>query len=143
MKVTKEDVRKLIVEKVKLVIDTSFTDLRVCWPGFSPVDVSEDKSPYVNLRILYVDAESVGIGPDTDDRNYGVIQLECCYKEGDTTGMVTINNFIDAVAKELSDTDDMFPVRTYTSRPVTQASGPQAGWCEEGLSTPFWYDSSK
>ena len=143
MKVDREEVRKALVAKVKALCDVDFPLLRVSWPGFAKVDVSQDKTPYMNVRLIYMDGDDVGIGPDVDLRNMGTIQLECCYKEGDLVGMVTVNNLIDKLLPLLSSNDSMYPVRTYPARQVTPPNGPESGWSEEGVVVPFWYDSSK
>lgn len=143
MIVTREDVRKKIVTALKAVMDTDFPAVRVQWPGSAPVDVSTDKSAYVNLKLIYMDGDDVGIGPDAPTRMMGTIQLECCYKEGDGQGLITVNNLLDAATRLFTSNDMMYPVRTYSTRQVSPPNGPREGWQEEGLVTPFWFDTSK
>lgn len=145
MIVTREDIRVKVVSTIKAALEAEFPDIasRTRWPGFPRIDVTENKKPYMNVAIVYLDAEKAGIGKEAPTRNMGMIQLECCYKEGDREGLLTVNALIDRMQKLLGATDDMFPLRTYEARNVSPRNGPQEGWQEEGLVTPFWFDSSK
>lgn len=143
MKVSREQVRKKVVETVQsALLDGGFT-VRVRWPGYGPMDVSTNKSLYVSVTLVYDDGSPVGLGPDSQMRRYGNLVIEAHYKEGEIADHKKANDIIDWLSSAVSDTDNMFPLRTYTSRPVSPPNGEQQGWMREGLVTPFWYDTSR
>ncbi len=117
--------------------------LRACYPGTQPVDISMDKSAYLNVDIIYMDGWAAGLGPYSKLRRTGTIVLEFNYKEGQAADYQLGNNIIDALSNAISDTDVMYPVRTFAGRPVSPTTGAQQGWKRESLVTPFWYDTSR
>lgn len=143
MKVQREEIRQAVIGELKTIVEANDPTFRVKWPGFAAIDVSEDKTPYANVRIVYTDGMDVGLGPDADSRYLGTIVVELCYKEGDSEGMLRVNSLLDKLARGLTSNDNMFPLRTYAARQVTPPNGASQGWEEEGLVTPFWFDTSK
>ena len=138
MIVTREMVRQKVVGLLRPTLETGF---RTRWPMFPEVDVSVDKTPYVNVDIVYADASQAGMGPEGKDRMYGTIVVEFNFKQGDIAAIPLVNNALDSVHRLLSRKDTMYPVRTGVTKQVSPSSFVD-GWDREGLVTPFWFDTS-
>lgn len=142
MNVTKEMARQKVVQRIQQAL-SSVTGVRVRYPGMPRVDVSLNKTPFLNVDMVYTSGWAVGIGVDADIRALGTIVTEFNFKEGDSEGYKKCEQVLDLLFKNLSSTDDMFPVRTYVSSPFTPKDSVDMGWQRDSLVTPFWYDTSK
>lgn len=143
MKYSFEDARQQLVDRLQPALDAAHGQVRVKWPGCPKVDFSVDKSLFINVDLIYDDGVPVGLGPQAPKRRIGNIVTEVNYKEGEPKDHILCNNIIDLLDSLLSDTDDMYPVRTYTAARVSPPNGVASGWTREGLVTPFFFDTSR
>lgn len=143
MKYSFEDARKQIVDRVEKALAVNHSNVRVKWPGPAKVDIAQVKSVYIDIDIVYQSGDPVGLGPTAPKRRIGTIVADINYKDGDPKAYILSNELMDVLDSALSDTDAMYPVRTYTSSPVTPPGGVSQGWVRQGLVTPFFFDTSR
>lgn len=142
MKVTREDVRQKVVAHLQGILLPDWPESRLRWPLCAAIDTSVDKSPYINVDLVYQDGMSVGTGP-APQRRLGILVIEVNFKEGEPKDGIKANNVLDKLASAVTDTDAMSPLRTYASKFVSPKNGAESGWQREGLVTPFFYDTSR
>ena len=138
--VTREEIRKTIARVLTpqlIGLDIS----RIRYPGMLPIDVSVDKSLYVNIDIIYIDGWTSELGSKIT-RKSGTIVFEVNYKQGNIEDIKLTNRILDTVEPSLSNTDSLMPLRTLASKQVSSTRGAEEGFMREALVTPFWYDSS-
>lgn len=141
MRVKRSKARELVVSHVKAVL--AGENVRLRCPGEGPISIAQDKSMYLELRLVYMDGWSTGLGKNSDMRLMGMIEVKFCLKEGNSADYLKSERLMDTVQSAIHSTDAMAPVRTYGTRQETQRLGPAEGWVVETLVTPFWYDTSK
>lgn len=117
--------------------------VRVRYPGQGQVDIAIDKSMFIELRLVYMDGWSTGLGPNADMRRLGMIEMAFNIKEASSEDYLNMERLMDKLQRAVHSTDVMFPVRTYGTKPESPRQGPKEGWVIETLVTPFWYDTSK
>jgi len=144
-KITREDVRKAIVNKLKTIIPSN---VRVQWPGTAQIDVSKNKGLFLTVRLVYMDGMATDLGDSANNRLMGILEITFNFKEGNAADYITFNNLADTIQSFVSNTDRLKPLRTYTTRQETarrdfniQVRGSESGWITETLVTPFWYDT--
>ena len=144
-KITREDVRKAIVNKLKTIIPSN---VRVQWPGTAQIDVSKNKGLFLTVRLVYMDGMATDLGDSANNRLMGILEITFNFKEGNAADYKTFNNLAETIQSFVSNTDRLKPLRTYTTRQETarrdfniQVRGSESGWITETLVTPFWYDT--
>lgn len=141
MIVTRSKAREKVVAHLNATLSTH--PYRVRYPGQPKVNIADNKAMYLEVRLVYMDGWSTGIGPNTDMRLLGIIEVTFNFKEGNPADQLASETMMDIVQRLVHSTDVMTPVRTYGTRQETQREGPESGWVTETLVTPFWYDTSR
>lgn len=142
MKVTREEIRKKVVATLTPQL-LQLNKARIKYPLMPEVDVSIDKSIFVNIDLVYSDGWAAEIGGDANVRKSGTLVVEVNFKQGDIPAIKKANEILDAVEPVISNTDSLTPLRTFAAAQVSPTSGAVQGFLREALVVPFWYDSSK
>ena len=144
-KVTREDARKVVVNKLNTVIPSN---TRVQWPGTAQIDVSKNKDLFLTVRLVYMDGSATDLGDSANNRLIGILDITFNFKEGNLADFKKFNELADTIQSLVSNTDRLKPLRTYATRQETerrdfniQVRGSESGWITETLVTPFWYDT--
>ena len=136
MIVTREDVRKVIVQRVE-DLRATFGHIDIEYYNQKAIDRSLQKDPFLRVVISYQDGMQVDLGVSGWTRAVGVILLEALAKEG--TGSSRQNEILEHFRRGMHKTDTMAPVRTLAAR--YNSGGVSQGWSSEGEVIPFWYDT--
>lgn len=142
MIVSRELARQKVAQRIQQAL-SGVTGFRIRYPGQPEIDVSLDKTPFMNVDLMFTNGWAVGLGSDSDVRAVGSLVTEFNFKDGDVNAYKLCETVLDKLNLALSNTDDMYPVRTYAASPVTPRDGVKLGWRRDSLVTPFWYDTSR
>lgn len=142
MKVTLEDVRKKVVERMAPLLQ-SVPRNRIRWPGDPLPNIAIDKSLTVEVYVLLIGpSDQVGMAISVATRRYGTVLVKFNHKDGNAKDMVKCSELAQDVAEGFERTDAMFPVRTATPA-INNSDKVPEGWSEVGVTIPFWFDTSK
>lgn len=138
MKVTLEDVRRAITEKVEELKQAFDYPISVSYDNHDTANYELQSKPYVDVSIMWQGGQQMGLSMiQPGHRMQGSIIVEVRAKEG--SGMREANTILEHFYPSLQMTNGMYPVRTYAGRP---ASRPAAnGWAGVAMVIPFWVDS--
>lgn len=136
--VTRNDIREKVVQYCETRRAAwSEWDLTVEYPNIKLVDFNTQSKPFVSISIMYDGGNGIGMGYGSIHRVLGNLIIESYAKRG--TGVIKMNDLIDHFYRGISDTDALYPMRTFAAGFTPQREADD--WLAVSAVIPFWYDS--